>query len=197
VQPEVPDAQQRIDTRSGPDDLRVQGVRPAVGLHVSMVSIQETIPQSSAGAVSVHGHLPGGREGAVGTAEPVGLAWSRTLQGSGHCERLPGKLGAVTPSSDNITFYWLTNTAISSARLYWEFRQTAKAGFFDAKGVTIPVGVSANPSEIYTAPKSWAERAFPKLLHYGRTPKGCHFAAWEQPKIFTDEVRASFKTLRT
>ena len=98
---------------------------------------------------------------------------------------------------DNITFYWLTDTAISSARLYWEFRQTAKAGFFDAKGITIAVGVSANPSEIYTAPKSWTERAFPKLLHYGRTPKGCHFAAWEQPKIFTDEVRASFKTLRT
>jgi pimeloyl-ACP methyl ester carboxylesterase len=98
---------------------------------------------------------------------------------------------------DNITFYWLTNTAVSSARLYWEHRRTATAGFFDAKGVTIPVGVSAYPSEIYTAPKSWTERAFPKLLHYGRLPKGCHFAAWEQPKYFTDEVRASFKTLRT
>jgi pimeloyl-ACP methyl ester carboxylesterase len=97
---------------------------------------------------------------------------------------------------DNITFYWLTNTAISSARLYWEHRRTATAGFFDAKGVTIPVGVSAYPSEIYTAPKSWTERAFPKLLHYGRPPKGCHYAAWEQPKYFTDEVRASFKTLR-
>jgi hypothetical protein len=72
---------------------------------------------------------------------------------------------------DNITLYWLTNTAISSARLYWEFRRVAKAGFFDAKGVSIPVGVSANPTEIYTAPKSWAERAFPKLLHYGRPPK--------------------------
>jgi hypothetical protein len=72
--------------------------RGAVGLHVSMVSIQETIPQSSAGAVSVYGHLPGGREGAVGTAGPVGLAWSRTLQGSGHCERLPEKLGAVPPA---------------------------------------------------------------------------------------------------
>ena len=72
---------------------------------------------------------------------------------------------------DNITLYWLTNTAISSARLYWEHRQTAKAGFFDAKGITIPVGVSANPSEIYTAPKSWTERAFPKLLHYGRRPR--------------------------
>jgi hypothetical protein len=70
-------------------------VRPAVGLHVSWMSIQETIPQSQAGAVSLHAHLPGGREGAVGTAGPVGLAWSRTLQGSGHWERLPGKLGAV------------------------------------------------------------------------------------------------------
>ena len=98
---------------------------------------------------------------------------------------------------DNITFYWLTNTAISSARLYWEHRRTATAGFFDAKGITIPVGATANPSEIYTAPKSWTERAFPKLLHYGRTDKGCHFAAWEQPKIFTDEVRATFKTLQT
>ena len=98
---------------------------------------------------------------------------------------------------DNITFYWLTNTAISSARLYWEHRQTATAGFFDAKGITIPVGASADPSEIYTAPKSWTERAFPKLLHYGRTPKGCHFMAWEQPKYFTDEVRTSFKSLRT
>lgn len=98
---------------------------------------------------------------------------------------------------DNITFYWLTNTAISSARLYWEHTQTAKAGFFDAKGITIPVGSTANPSEIYTAPKSWTERAFPKLLHYGRTDKGCHFAAWEQPKSFTEEVRATFKTLQT
>jgi pimeloyl-ACP methyl ester carboxylesterase len=87
--------------------------------------------------------------------------------------------------------------SVPSARLYWEFRRVAKAGFFDAKGVTIPVGVSAYPSEIYTAPKSWAERAFPKLLHYNRLPKGCHFAAWEQPGYFTDELRASFKTLRT
>jgi len=97
---------------------------------------------------------------------------------------------------DNITLYWLTNTAISSARLYWEHRRVAKAGFFDAKGVTIPVAVSAYPSEIYTAPKSWTERAFPNLVHYNRLPKGCHFAAWEQPGYFTDELRASFKTLR-
>ncbi len=109
-----------------------------------------------------------------------------------------GEPEGLTPDDilDNITLYWLTNTAVSSARLYWEHRQTAKAGFFDAKGITMPVGATANPSEIYTAPQSWAERAFPKLLHYGRTPKACHFMAWEQPKYFTDEVRASFKTLR-
>jgi pimeloyl-ACP methyl ester carboxylesterase len=110
-----------------------------------------------------------------------------------------GEPEGLTPDDilDNITLYWLTNTAISSAKLYWEHRRTATAGFFDAKGVTIPVAVSAYPSEIYTAPKSWTERAFPKLLHYGRMPKGCHFAAWEQPKHFTEELRASVKTLRT
>jgi pimeloyl-ACP methyl ester carboxylesterase len=97
---------------------------------------------------------------------------------------------------DNNTLYWLTNTAISSARLYWENARVAKAGFFDAKGITIPVGVSAYPSEIYTAPESWAKRAFPKLLHYGKPPKGCHFAAWEQPGYFVVELRAAFKSLR-
>lgn len=98
---------------------------------------------------------------------------------------------------DNLTLYWLTNTAISSARLYWENVRSATAGFFDAKGITIPVGCSAYPSEIYTAPESWARRAFPKLLHYGKPPKGCHFAAWEQPVYFTSELRATFKSLRS
>jgi len=97
---------------------------------------------------------------------------------------------------DNLTLYWLTNTAISSARLYWENVRTATAGFFDAKGITIPVGCSAYPSEIYTAPESWARKAFPKLLHYGKPPKGCHFAAWEQPQYFVAELRESFRTLR-
>ncbi|HTO53059.1 MAG TPA: epoxide hydrolase [Myxococcota bacterium] len=93
---------------------------------------------------------------------------------------------------DNITFYWLTNTAISSARLYWENR----LAFFDVKGVQIPVAVSAYPDEIYTAPRSWAERAFPKLIHYNKLPKGCHFAAWEQPELFVGEMRAAFKSVR-
>ena len=93
---------------------------------------------------------------------------------------------------DNITLYWLTGTAVSSARLYWE----SKLAFFAPKGVTIPVAVSAFPDEIYTAPRSWAERAYPKLVHYGRLDKGGHFAAWEQPQLFAAELRAGFRTLR-
>jgi pimeloyl-ACP methyl ester carboxylesterase len=93
---------------------------------------------------------------------------------------------------DNITLYWLTKTAISSARLYWE----NKSNFFAPKGVTIPVAVSVFPDEIYAAPRSWAERAYPNLIHFNTLAAGCHFAAWEQPKLFCDEIRASFRTLR-
>jgi pimeloyl-ACP methyl ester carboxylesterase len=93
---------------------------------------------------------------------------------------------------DNITLYWLTNTAVSSARLYWE----SKLPFFAPKGVTLPVGVSAFPDEIYTAPRSWAVKAYPRLIHYGRLAKGGHFAAWEQPAAFTLELRATFSSLR-
>ena len=93
---------------------------------------------------------------------------------------------------ENITLYWLTNTAISSARLYWEY----KGGFFDVRNVSIPVAVSAFPDEIYQAPRSWAEKAYPKLIYYNRLPKGGHFAAWEQPEFMTTDLRASFKSLR-
>jgi len=93
---------------------------------------------------------------------------------------------------DNITLYWLTNTAVSSARLYWE----SKLPFFAPKGIRIPVAVSAYPDEIYTAPHSWAERAYPKLIHYNRLPQGGHFAAWEQPESFSEELRVSFRPLR-
>lgn len=93
---------------------------------------------------------------------------------------------------DNVTLYWLTNTAVSSARLYWE----SKLAFFAPKGVTLPTAVSAYPDEIYTAPQSWTEKAYPKLIHYNRLPKGGHFAAWEQPQFFTDELRAGFRSLR-
>jgi pimeloyl-ACP methyl ester carboxylesterase len=98
---------------------------------------------------------------------------------------------------DNATLYWLTNTAISSARLYWDTRQLpGKGGFFDVRGVQIPVAVSAFSDEIYQAPKSWAEKAYPKLLHYGRHDKGTHFAAWEQPEALVSDLRAAFKSLR-
>ena len=98
---------------------------------------------------------------------------------------------------DNITLYWLTNTAISSARLYWDTRQMpAAGGFFDARGVKIPVAVSAFPDEIYTAPRSWAEKAYPKLLHYDKHDKGGHFAAWEQPAAITADLREAFRSLR-
>ena len=98
---------------------------------------------------------------------------------------------------DNVTLYWFTNTAVSSARLYWDTTQTSTGGgFFDVRGVKIPVAVSAFPDEIYTAPRTWAEQAYPKLIHYGKPGKGGHFAAWEQPDAFTSEVRESFASLR-
>jgi len=95
---------------------------------------------------------------------------------------------------DNVTIAWLTNTAISGARLYWE--NWGKVGFFNAKGVSVPVAVSVFPDEIYVAPRSWAERAYAKLIYYNKVDKGGHFAAWEQPKLFSEEVRAGFRPLR-
>jgi pimeloyl-ACP methyl ester carboxylesterase len=93
---------------------------------------------------------------------------------------------------DNITLYWFTNTAIPSARLYWE----SKLAFFAPKGITIPVAVSAFPDELYQAPRSWTERAYAKLIYYNKLSKGGHFAAWEQPQLFAEEMRAAFKSLR-
>ena len=93
---------------------------------------------------------------------------------------------------DNITYFWLTNTGISSSRLYWE----NKLPFFEPSGVTVPVAVSAFPDELYQAPRSWVEKAYPKLIHYNKLDKGGHFAAWEQPKVFVNELRVGFKSLR-
>ena len=93
---------------------------------------------------------------------------------------------------ENVTLYWLTNTAVSSARLYWE----SKLAFFAPKGVPVPTAVTAFPDEIYTAPRSWTERAYPKLIYYNKVEKGGHFAAWEQPALFAAELRAAFRPLR-
>ena len=94
---------------------------------------------------------------------------------------------------DNVTLYWLTNTTVSSARLYWE----SKLAFFAPKNVPVPTAVTAFPDELYQAPKSWTEKAYPKLIHYNRVAKGGHFAAWEQPDTFVTELRAGFKSLRS
>jgi pimeloyl-ACP methyl ester carboxylesterase len=93
---------------------------------------------------------------------------------------------------DNITITWLTNTFISGARLYWENKLT----YFSPKGISIPVAVSAFPDELYQCPRSWAERAYPKLIYYNKQDKGGHFAAWEQPQRLTEDLRAGFRSLR-
>jgi pimeloyl-ACP methyl ester carboxylesterase len=93
---------------------------------------------------------------------------------------------------DNITLYWLTNTGVSASRLYWEY----KGGFFNTKGVSIPVAVTVFPGEQYQAPRSWAEQAYPELIYFNEVDRGGHFAAWEQPQLFTEELRAAFRSLR-
>jgi len=101
----------------------------------------------------------------------------------------------LTPDDvlDNMTLTWLTNTGVSSGRLYWE----NKLGFFSIKGVKIPVAVSAFPDELYQAPRSWAEQAYPKLIYYNKRDKGGHFAAWEQPQALVEDIRAGLRSLRT
>jgi pimeloyl-ACP methyl ester carboxylesterase len=117
-------------------------------------------------------------------AAAVVSALSRTTSATGELTR--------DEILDNVTLYWLTNTGVSASRLYWEY----KGGFFNAKGVKIPVAMTVFPGEQYEAPRSWAEKAYPKLIYYNKVDKGGHFAAWEQPQIFATELRAAFQSLR-
>jgi pimeloyl-ACP methyl ester carboxylesterase len=105
-----------------------------------------------------------------------------------------GQTEGLTPDDvlDNITLFWLTNTGVSSARLYWENR----GAFFSPKGVKVPTAVSVFPDELYQTPRTWAQRAYPNLIHYNKLEKGGHFAAWEQPKLLTEELRSGFRSLR-
>jgi pimeloyl-ACP methyl ester carboxylesterase len=129
---------------------------------------------------------------------PVGLAaWMLDHDARSYAliaRTFDGHPGGLTRDDvlDNVTLYWLTNTAVSSARLYWE----SKLAFFAPKGVAIPVAVSAFPDELYQAPRSWTERAYPKLIYYNKLDKGGHFAAWEQPQLLSEELRAGFRSLR-
>jgi pimeloyl-ACP methyl ester carboxylesterase len=117
-------------------------------------------------------------------AAAVVAALSRTTSATGELTR--------DEILDNITLFWLTNTGVSASRLYWEY----KGGFWDAKGVSIPVAVSVFPGEAFQAPRSWAEQAYPNLIYFNEVAKGGHFAAWEQPQLFSEEVRAGFRSLR-
>jgi pimeloyl-ACP methyl ester carboxylesterase len=135
----------------------------------------------------------------VGLADsPVGLATFMIDHDARSLELIARSFNGVAEGLtrddvlDNVTLFWLTNTGVSAARLYWEY----KLGFFSPKGVTIPVVVSSFPDDLYPMPRSWAERAYPNLIHYNTLPKGGHFAAWEQPALLTEEMRVGFSSLR-
>ncbi len=117
-------------------------------------------------------------------AAAVASALNRTTSANGELTR--------DEILDNITLYWLTNTGVSASRLYWEY----KGGFFNAKGVSLPVAVSVFPGEQYQAPRSWAEQAYPNLIYFNEVDKGGHFAAWEEPELFSEELRAAFSSVR-
>src|SRR3954447_9307085 len=154
--------------------------------HVAYALIMSTRPQTMYGLAD----------------SPIDLAAFAIDHGDGTGQ--PGLIGQILEGRltgdltrddilDNITLYWLTNTGVSAARLYWE----NKAAFFDAKDISIPFAISVFPDELYQAPRSWAERAYPhNLVHYNRLDRGGHFAAWEQPDLFSSEIRAAFRSLR-
>jgi pimeloyl-ACP methyl ester carboxylesterase len=154
--------------------------------HVAYAQIMSTRPQTLYGLADSPVDLAAFMiDHGDGSGQP-GLI-ERVLEGNS-----PGDL-TLHDVLDNITLYWLTNTGISAARLYWE----NKAGFFEAKSISIPFAISVFPDELYQAPRSWAQRAYPNnLIHYNRLEEGGHFAAWEQPRLFSQEMRASFRSLR-
>ena len=154
--------------------------------HVAYAQIMATRPQTLYGLADSPADLASFiLDHGDGTGQP-GLV-EKVLQGQ--------PVGDLTRDDilDNITLYWLTNTGVSSARLYWE----NKADFFNAKNITIPFAISVFPDELYAAPRSWAERAYPNnLIHFNELDRGGHFAAWEQPQLFCEEMRESFRSLR-
>jgi pimeloyl-ACP methyl ester carboxylesterase len=169
------------------DELRAyQQLSSFYAKHVAYAQIMTTRPQTLYGLADSPIDLAAFMlDHGDGTGQP-GLV-KKVLQGTYQ--------SALTTDDllDNITLYWLTNTGVSSSRLYWE----NKADFFDAKNITIPFAISVFPDELYQAPRSWAERAYPdNLLYFNELDRGGHFAAWEQPQLFSEEMRAAFRSLR-
>ncbi len=170
-----------------PEESRAyEQLRNFYAKHVAYAQIMATRPQTLYGLADSPIDLAAfAVDHGDGTGQPGLIA--KILQGE-----LPGDL-TRDDILDNITLYWLTNTGVSAARLYWE----NKASFFDAKDISIPFAISVFPDELYQAPRSWAERAYPhNLIHYNKLDRGGHFAAWEQPQLFSEEMRESFRSLR-
>jgi pimeloyl-ACP methyl ester carboxylesterase len=171
---------------AGDERAAYEQLRTFYAKHVAYAQIMTTRPQTLYGLAD----------------SPVDLAAFALDHGDGTGQ--PGLLGRILDGDldgdltrddilDNLTLYWLTNTGVSAARLYWE----NKADFFDAKNITIPFAISVFPEELYEVPHSWAEHAYPdNLVYYNRLDRGGHFAAWEQPEMFSEELRAAFRTLR-
>ena len=179
------EAYARLRPLSAEEKRAYEQLRNFYAKHVAYSQIMTTRPQTLYGLADSPADLAAFMlDHGDGTGQP-GLV-ERVLQGTLD--------SALTRDDllDNITLYWL-NTGVSAARLYWE----NKADFFDAKPITIPFAISVFPDELYQAPRSWAERAYPRnLIHYNRLDRGGHFAAWEQPDLFAAEMRASFRSLR-
>ncbi len=163
-----------------------EGLRSFYATHVAYALILSTRPQTLYGLADSPIDLASFiLDHGDGTGQP-GLV-ERVVQG-----KPPGDV-TLDDLLDNITLYWLTNTGVSSGRLYWE----NKAGFFEAKKISIPFAMSVFPDELYRAPRSWAEKAYPNnLIYFNELDRGGHFAAWEQPQLFSEELRAAFRTLR-
>jgi len=171
---------------SGEELAAYEQLRTFYAKHVAYAQIMSTRPQTMYGLAD----------------SPIDLAAFALDHGDGTGQ--PGLVQGVLDGTyesdltrddllDNITLYWLTNTGVSASRFYWE----NKAGFFEAKDITVPFAISVFPDELYQAPRSWAERAYPdNLIHYNRVDRGGHFAAWEQPQLFCAELRAAFRSLR-
>jgi pimeloyl-ACP methyl ester carboxylesterase len=171
----------------GADEARAyEQLRTFYAKHVAYANIMSTRPQTMYGLADSPIDLAAWMiDHGDGTGQPGLIA--RVIAGD-----LPGEL-TRDDVLDNITLYWLTNTGVSASRLYWE----NKRDFFDGKNISTPFAISVFPDELYQAPRSWAERAYPKnLLYFNEVDRGGHFAAWEQPALFSAELRAAFRTLR-
>ncbi len=188
------DVQKALDTGQpapanlSPDEKRAYDQLVYTFKHVDYARLMASRPQTlyalDDSPIGLAAFLLDHNDNGAQPAAAVAAALSRTSSTTGELTR--------DEILDNITLYWLTNTGVSASRLYWEY----KGGFFNAKGVRIPVAVTVFPGEQYQAPRSWTEQAYPRLVYYHQAEKGGHFAAWEQPQIFVEELRAAFKPFR-